>query len=104
MIQILALAYRKQIHNGNTWLFAESGKPWKALELSSENWAAVNRGIIVRSGFLTNEAAWSWIDCNTDNGRKHLNNDDVGPVSGARSPGIFNMPSSRRLLLLRQHD
>jgi hypothetical protein len=59
MIQILALAYRNQIRNGNTWLFAESGKP--SLELSSENWAAVDRGI--------NEAAWSWIDCNTDEGR-----------------------------------
>jgi hypothetical protein len=29
MIQILALAYRNQIRNGNTWLFAESGKPAK---------------------------------------------------------------------------
>jgi hypothetical protein len=41
----------------------------KALELSPGNWAAVDRGVIVRTGFLTNEAAWSWIDCNTDEGR-----------------------------------
>ena len=102
MIQILALAYRNQIRNGNTWLFAESGKP--SLELSSENWAAVDRGIIVRSGFLINEAALSWIERDTDDGRKHLNNDNVGRVRGARSPGLFNMPSSRRLFLLRQHD
>jgi hypothetical protein len=29
----------------------------KALELSPGNWAAVDRGVIVGSGFLTNEAA-----------------------------------------------
>jgi hypothetical protein len=27
MNQTLALAYRNQIRNGNTWLFGESGKP-----------------------------------------------------------------------------
>ncbi|MFZ0988407.1 MAG: hypothetical protein WAN27_11815 [Xanthobacteraceae bacterium] len=27
MNQTLAVAYRNQIRNGNTWLFAESGKP-----------------------------------------------------------------------------
>ncbi len=37
----------------------------KALELSPRNWAAVDRGIIARSGFLTNEA----IERDTDDGR-----------------------------------
>jgi hypothetical protein len=49
-IQILALAYRNQIRHGNTWLFAERGKPWKALELSSGDWAAVARGVAVTGG------------------------------------------------------
>jgi hypothetical protein len=34
-----------------------SGCPMKALELSPGNWAAVDRGVIVGTGFLTNEAA-----------------------------------------------
>jgi hypothetical protein len=92
MIQILALAYRNQIRSVNTWLFAESGKPWKGLELSSGDWAAVARGVIVRSGFLTNEAAWSWIDRNTDDRR----------IDPDRRSQIRNAPSLARVTLGRQ--
>jgi hypothetical protein len=41
----------------------------KALEISPGNWAAVDRGLIVRHGFPTSEAAWAWIDRNGDAGR-----------------------------------
>jgi hypothetical protein len=55
----------------------------KALELSPGNWAAVDRGIIVRGSFLTNEAAWSWIDRNTDDGR--IDPDRRNPIRDAPS-------------------
>jgi hypothetical protein len=83
----LEVANLPEIRNGRTKLFAESGKP--SLELSSENWAAVDRAIIVRSGFLTNEAAWSWIDRNTDDGR----------IDPDRRNRIRNAPSLARVTL-----
>ena len=41
----------------------------KALEISPGNWVVVDRGLIVRHGFTTNEAAWAWIDRRSDAGR-----------------------------------
>ena len=61
----------------------------KALELSSENWAAVDRGIIARSGFLTNEAARSWIERDTDDGR----------IDADRCNRIRDAPSLARVAL-----
>ena len=52
----------------------------KALELSPGNWAAVDRGV---------EAAWSWIDCNTDEGR-------IGPDPRNR---MRDAPSMARVAL-----
>jgi len=41
----------------------------KALEVSPGNWAVVDRGIIICTGFTSNEACWRWIDEHTREGR-----------------------------------
>lgn len=41
----------------------------RVIELSTANWAVVERGIVVCCGFASNADAWRWIDRNTDQGR-----------------------------------